>query len=260
MKITLWPLLLLALTPTLWAQTEPPPRPFVPMVADPFDSGRFAVDPTHPPKPGGTVSTRELLIPPKAMKELERSQSAFLSGDVRASAKHLERALQIYPHYLEAHNTLGSRYIKLSEYEKAAAEFQKAIDLDPRVMQPFNNLSVALFFLQRYAGAETAARRALDLDPHNSTAEYMLGCVLATEKRNPSEAMELLRQTEVEFPDARLLRAQVLVGQGAVNEAENELHEYLKVPGVEKKQKVECWLARLEQTSASTGCSQANTH
>lgn len=249
MRATVWPLLLV-LIPTLCAQTEPPPRPFVPMVA---------VDPSHLPKPGETVSARELLIPSKAMKELQRSQNAFLSGDVRSSARHLERALEIYPNYLEAHNNLGSRYIDLHEYGKAAAEFQKAIDLDPRVMQPFNNLSVALFLLQRYPDAEIAARRALDLDPHNSTAQYMLGCILATEKRNPSEAMGLLRQTEVEFPDARLLLAQILLRQGAVNEGESELHEYLKVPGVEKKQRVECWLARLEQSSATTGCTQGNT-
>lgn len=249
MRATVWPLLLV-LTPTLCAQTEPPQRPFVPMVA---------VDPSRPAKPGETVSTRELLIPPKAMKELQRAQSALLSGDVRSSAQHLERALQIYPPYLEAHNALGSRYIELREYEKAAAEFQKAIDLDAHKTQPFNNLSVALFLLQRYPDAESAARRALELDPHNSTAQYMLGCILATEKRNPSEAMELLRQTEVEFPDARLLVAQILLRQGTVGEAEKELHEYLIVPGVEKKQKVECWLARLEQTSATTGCVQANT-
>lgn len=259
MRAFVWPLLLV-LTPTLCAQTGPPPRPSIPVVADPFDSARFAVDPTPPPKPGETVSKRELLIPPNAMKELQRSQSAFLAGDVRASAKHLEKALQIYPHYLEAHNTLGSRYIGLGEYEKAVAEFQKAVDLDPRVTQPFNNLSVALFLLQRYADAEIAARRALELDPHNSTARYMLGCVLATEKRNPSEAMELLRQTEVEFPDARLLLAKVLIRQGAVDEAKNELHKYLEVPGVEKKQKVECWLARLEQSSAPSGCAQASAH
>jgi tetratricopeptide (TPR) repeat protein len=249
MRTTVWPLLLV-LTPTLGAQTEPPPRPFVPMVA---------VDPSHLPKPVETVSTRALLIPPKAMKELQRSQSAFLSGDIRSSARHLERALQIYPHYLEAHNNLGSRYIELHEYEKAAAEFRKAIDLDSRVMQPFKNLSVALFLLERYPDAEIAARRALDLDPHNSTAQYMLGCVLATEKRNPSEAMELLRQTEVALPDARLLLAQILLRQGALDEAEKELHEYLKLPGVEKKQQVGCWLARLEQASATTACAQANT-
>jgi len=250
MRANVWPLLLV-LTPTLCAQTETPPRPFAPVIA---------VDPSRLAKPGDTVSTRDLLIPPKATKELQRSQTALHSGDIRSSAQHLEKALQIYPHYLEAHNNLGSRYIELHEYEKAAAEFQKAIDLDPRIMQPFNNLSVALFLLQRYLDAEAAARRALDLDPHNSRAQYILGCVLATEKRNPSEAMELLHRTEVEFPDARLLLAQILLRQGVVNEAKNELRSYLNVPGVEKKQKVECWLARLEQTLATSACAQASTH
>jgi predicted Zn-dependent protease len=126
-------------------------------------------------------------------------------------------------------------------------------------MQPFSNLSVALFLLQRYPDAETAARRVLDRDPRNSTAQYMLGCVLATEKRNPSEAMELLQRTEIEFPDARLLLAQILVRQGVPDEAKNELHSYLKVSDVEKKQKVECWLARLEQTLVTTGCTQSNS-
>jgi len=232
--------LLLVLTSTLCAQTEPPPHPFIP------------IDQSRPARPGETISTRELLIPPKALKELQRSQTSLLSGDVRSSAQHLERALQIYPHYLEAHNNLGSRYIELHEYEKAAGEFQKAIDIDPRVAQPFNNLSVAFFLLQRYPEAEAATRRALDLDPRNSTARYMLGCILATEKRNPLEAMEMLRQTEREFPDSRLLLAQILLRRGAVEEAENELRGYLNVPGVEKKQNVERWLARLTQTSATT--------
>jgi tetratricopeptide (TPR) repeat protein len=249
MKVIVWPLLLVWCS-TLCAQTEPPPHPFVPLVA---------VDPSRVPKTGETVSMRELSIPPKALKELQRSQTAFSSGDIRSSAFHLEKALKIYPRSLEAHNNLGSRYTELHEYEKAAVEFQKAIEIDPRVMQPFNNLSVVLFLLQRYPEAETAARRALDLDPQNSTSRYMLGAVLATEKRNPREATEMLRQTEREFPDARLLLTQILLRQGAVKEAANELREYLKVPGVEKKQAVECWLARLEQTPPATDCAQANT-
>jgi tetratricopeptide (TPR) repeat protein len=200
----------------------------------------------------------ELRIPPKAVKEIQRSQSALRSGDVRSSALYLERALQIYPQSLEVHNNLGSRYIELHEYEKGAVEFQKAIDIDPRVMQPFNNLSVAFFLLQRYPEAEAAARRALDLDPHNPTSRYMLGCVLATEKRNPLEAMEMLRLTKHEFPDARLLLAQILLSRGAVEAAKSELRGYLTVPGAEKKQNVERWLARIKQISASTNSATQN--
>jgi tetratricopeptide (TPR) repeat protein len=211
------------------------------------------------PRLGETISLGELRIPPKAIKEIQRSQTALRSGDVRSSAAHLERALQIYPHSLEVHNNLGSRYIELHEYEKAAAEFHKAIDIDPRIMQPFNNLSVAFFLLQRYPDAENAARRALDLDPHNPTSRYMLGCILAMEKRNSLEAIEMLRQTKREFPDSGLLLTEILLRRGAISEAENELRDYLAVPGAEKKQNVERWLARLTETSASTNSATQHT-
>lgn len=230
--------LFLILTSPVSAQTERTSNSLVP------------ADPSHLPRSEATISIRDLRVPPKAVKELRRSQNAMRSGDVRSSARHLEKALEIYPQSLEAHNNLGSRYIELQEYEKAAAEFQKAIDIDPRVPQPFNNLSVALFLQQHYSDAEAAARRALELDPHNPTVRYMLGAIFATEKRNLDEAMELLRQTEREFPDARLLLAQILERHGAVEEAEQELRDYLAVPGVEKRQNVERWLKRLSDGSA----------
>ena len=239
--------LLLMLTSRVCAQTEQTPNSLVPN------------NQPHMPRLGETVSIQDLRIPPKAVKELQRSQTAMLSGEIRSSAQHLEKALQIYPHYLEAHNNLGARYIDLHEYEKAAAEFQKAIDIDPRLAPPFNNLSVTFFLLGRYQDAEATARRALDLDPRNSTTRYLLGATLATEKRSSGEAMELLRQTEREFPDARLLMAQILVRRGAVEEAEKELRDYLALPGAEKKQNVERWLARLTQKSASNAPAQPAT-
>jgi tetratricopeptide (TPR) repeat protein len=180
-------------------------------------------------------------------------------GDVRSSARHLEKALQIYPDCLEARNNLGARYIELEEYWEAPAEFQKAIAIDPRVMQPFSNLSVAFFLQQRYADAEAAARSALNVDRQHSTARYMLGAILATEKCNPDETMQLLRQTELEFPDARLLLAQIMLRRGAVEEAEQELHDYLALPDAPKRQRVERWLARLTQTSATKAPTQPNT-
>lgn len=239
-------ILLLILASRVCAQTEQTPSSLLP------------ANPSRVQKLGETVSIRELRIPPKAAKELQRSQSALKSGDTRSSAQHLEKALQIYPGYLEGHNSLGSRYIDLGEYAKAAAEFEKAIDIDPHVMQPFNNLSVAYYLQQRYSDAEAAARRAIDLDPRSSMPRYMLGCILAAERRNPAEAMEMLRQTMNEFPDARLVLADILVRRGALKEAEEELRGYLDLPGAEKKQNVERWLARLAQALTSGRVAQSN--
>jgi tetratricopeptide (TPR) repeat protein len=239
--------LLLVLTSSVCAQTEPPAPSFVP------------VDPSRLAKTGDSISASELLIPQKALKEIQRSQSALQSGDTRSSARHLEKAVQIYPNYLQGHNSLGSRYIELGEYGKAAAEFQKAIDIDSRAMPPVNNLSVALFLLQRYAEAEAAARQAHRLDPHDLTARYMLGAILTTENRNPEEAMEMLRQTRSEFPDARLLLAKILVRRGSVEEAKKELRDYLLLPDAGKRQNVERWLARLAQESAENSTTYPKT-
>ena len=61
--------------------------------------------------------------------------------------------------------------------------------------------------------------------------------------------MELFRETKEEFPVARLLLAEILLRRGAKDAAEIELRDYLTVPGIENKRKVECWLARLTETS-----------
>src|SRR5207248_4645586 len=65
------------------------------------------------------VSVGELLVPAKAAKEVQRSEKAFQSGNVRESAQHLEKAVEIYPDYVYAHNLLGTRYMSLGDYKHA---------------------------------------------------------------------------------------------------------------------------------------------
>jgi thioredoxin-like negative regulator of GroEL len=84
----------------------------------------------------------------------------------------------------------------------------------------------------------------------------MLGAILTTENRNPEEAMEMLRQTRSEFPDARLLLAKILVRRGSVEEAKKELRDYLLLPDAGKRQNVKRWLALLAQESAENSTTQ----
>src|SRR5947209_4655046 len=57
--------------------------------------GSTPVDPTNKLQPhtSALVSASQLNIPPKAVKEFERFQKAFQSGDVHSSAAHLQKAL-----------------------------------------------------------------------------------------------------------------------------------------------------------------------
>lgn len=200
----------------------------------------------------GTVSTKELLhpIPSKARREFLRSDQAFRAGDIRKSMAHLEKAIDIHPDYMEAHNNLGSRYVALDQYDKALTEFQKTVELDPNSQKGYLNLSLALSALKRYGEAEAAARRAVELDPNSIPAHYALGRALAGEKQDTPEALENLRMATGQFPNARLFVAWVLARQGALDEAASELREYLKSPGAERRQFAEEWLARLSRPAA----------
>lgn len=205
-----------------------------------------AQDGIRPPE--GVVSVGKMLhpIPDKAEKEFRRSQKALSAGQAEESLKHLERAVQISPNYVEAHNNLGARYLMLGQQEEAIKEFQKTIALDPALAKAHSNLSVALMMRHRYPEAEAAARRALELEPGSAPPSYVLGQALTLQQKNIPEALENLRKSARQYPKAHLVIAQLLVRQGAMEEAANELREYLRSGNPEQKQQVESWLTRLE--------------
>lgn len=197
-------------------------------------------------RPGNPVPVSQLRIPSKAIREYERSHKAFRSGDVHASAEHLQKALQIYPDFLQAHNELGLRFIQLRDYQKALAEHELALSLDARNAHTHQDLSFALLALNRAGEAETEARLALELDSQAVIAQYLLGRALVAQQRVTQEAVEMLRQSENAFPDASLVLAQIHFRAGETEQLIADLRQYLRAPSdADNKQKAECWLAEL---------------
>src|ERR1700693_220202 len=267
MKKTILVLLAFFVAPNLHAQgarraTQPPaPATDGPGILDPGDP--FAVIRMHtgsngatPATPAGnSVAVSQLRIPSKAVKEFERSQKAFHSGDVPTSVEHLQKALQIYPDFIQAHNALGLRFIQLGEYQKALAEHQAALSLDPRRVETHQDLSFALLALNRSKEAEAEAGPALDVDSRLVGSRYLLGRALIAQGRITSEGMEMLRQSEDAFADASLVLAQIHFQLGYTDQVIMELRHYLRAPSdPDNKRKAECWGAQLSQQPPPSGC------
>jgi len=215
------------------------------------------LDPRTPVN-GSSVPVSQLRIPSKAVKEVERSQKAFEAGDIRGSADHLEKAVQIYPDFLQARSILGTRYVRLGEFDKALAEYQAALAIDPHAPQIYLNLCVALYFLGSYSEAELAARHSLEFQPQHLASRYMLGRALIAQGHATPEAMEMLRQSEDKFPNASLILAIVLFDQGHVDQTVTELRQYLKAsPDQDNKQKAQCWLQQLSHEPLAASCTGA---
>jgi len=229
-------------------------------VADPFaalhwHAGSNAAAPAPATPAGNSVPVSQLRIPSKAVKEFERSQKAFHSGDVPISVEHLQKALQIYPDFIQAHNALGPRFLQLGEYQKALAEHQAALSLDPRRVETHQDLSFALLALNRSKEAEAEARQALDIDSRLVGSRYLLGRALIAQGRITSEGMEMLRQSEDAFPDASLVLAQIHFQLGHTEQVITELRHYLRAPSdPDNKRKAECWVAQLSQQPSPSGC------
>ena len=225
---------------------------------DPFAPIRSRLESNPAPSPShaaNPVPVSQIRIPSKALKEFERSQKAFHSGDVPTSVEHLQKALQIYPDFIQAHNSLGLRFIRLGEYQRALTEQETALALDPRSAQTHRDLSFTLVLLNRNQEAEAEARQALDLDSQSAAARYVLGRALVAQGRATVEAIEMLRQSENVFPNASLVLAQIHFAAGQTDQVIAELRHYLRAPiDRENKQKAECWVAQLSQQPSPSGC------
>ena len=212
---------------------------------------QFRTDPPGAEAPVTTVGVRDLAVPPKALKEFERSMKAFQSGNVGAAAGHLEKAIKIAPDFTQAHNNLGAMYINLQDYKRAMIELQRAIDLDPKLESPYHNLAMLMIFLGRLPEAEAAARHALELDSESGLSSYWLGRILVMERKSTPEAEQLLSQATQQIPEARLWHAQSLQNRGDFGDAMNELQAYLQVCAADKRVKIESWLAQLAKVAAN---------
>jgi len=198
----------------------------------------------------GVISVEKLLhpVPSKATKEFDLASEASRTGNVSKSVQHLERAIRIYPEYMEAHNNLGVRFMNLDQFDKALPEFQKAVALDPASDKPHLNQGLALLGLGRYPEAEASVRRALQLTPRSVSAQYALGQILFAEEKT-AEALENLRHAADQFPLARLLVAKILLQRGATPEAIAEFRRYLDTGHPDKRAQVKSWLEQLTRSA-----------
>ena len=197
----------------------------------------------------GTVSLSQLKrkIPPKALKEFRKAEASHAAGNDQQSIEHLDRALELYPDFAEAHSNLGIRYLRLRQYPQAVEHLRKAVELAPACGPAFTNLSAALFELREYPDAEQAARQALRLNGADDKARMLLGLSLASGGGKDEEALRQLKAVATEFPRVRLAIADLLVQQGHPRKAAVELKEYLTAGKVDNRGEVETWINRLEQ-------------
>ncbi len=122
-------------------------------------------------------------------------------GDAVASCR---KALEFYPVYPEALNTLGAALMELGELEEAETTLKRAIEFKPDLAEAHANLGNALRRNGREDRAAKAFQRALRHNHELTGARLALGAVLRSLGRLEEAASAYREALEQSPNDARL--------------------------------------------------------
>lgn len=116
-------------------------------------------------QPSEGVSKLDLKAPGSARKEYEKGVLLLLHRDLNGAIAHLSKAVEIYPSFVAAYNSLGRAYMELGNIEKARDQFAEATVLDDHLPNSFSSLCHAELALKHYPAAQQAIKKATSLSP-----------------------------------------------------------------------------------------------
>ncbi len=192
-------------------------------------------------QPSEGVSKLDLKAPGSARKEYEKGVLLLLHRDFNGAVARLSKAVQIYPSFVAAYNSLGRAYMELDSIEKARDQFAQATVLDDHLPNSFSNLCHAELALKHYPAAQQAIKKATSLSPLD--LDLLPTLVYAdVMNRDFKDAIETAHKVHQGKHDGAAMvhffAAAAWREQGNLNEMENELKTFVseapKSPSAEK--------------------------
>jgi len=169
-----------------------------------------------------TISAAELeqKVPAAASKEFDRATKAWKDGRPDEAVAHLQRALEIYPDYLKAHNDLGTYFLSQGKLGDAATELRAAVRIDPKAFNPRLNLGIVLVQQRDFKGGAENLDSALSLDATSPSAHLYAG--LANLGLKNFERAEKELSSAYELGGSQYALAQLQLGRIYMSRGENE--------------------------------------
>ena len=173
-------------------------------------------------------------VPKGALDLYQKGTAAAQKGDAKAAVGFLTQSVAAAPTFALALSELGTQYVKLAQWDKAAETFQTLVKLKPNDAAAHLDLGIALYNIggEKLALAETEFREAVKLNNPGPSAHYYLGMTLVKTRRYPEAQTEL--ELAVKNGGDNIAMAHRYLGglyQAAHKnkEAADELEKYLKL-------------------------------
>ncbi len=196
-----------------------------------------------------TVSLGELTVPPKAEREYEKAQKRLNRRDVEGAIRHLEKAVEIAPHYTAAWNNLGTIAYQSGRYEDAEKYFRSALEHEPGAYSPVVNLGGTLLSLNRFEEALEYNEYAVKMRPDEALPNSQLGMNHHYLGDDDNALEYLTKAKEIDpnhFSHPQLLLAKIYIRRGDSPAAAAELNDFLdRHPNSQNADTARRWLQLL---------------
>jgi len=158
-----------------------------------------------PQHPEGPVSVDELRHPPakKAMQAATAGQKFAQAGQFDRAALQFQKAIDISAEFAFAYSGLAASHLRTGNFREAASEASRAMELSQPNPVDLGNLALAQFRLGQIAESTATARQRLAIAPDNPKVHWLLGLLLARDKRTLAEVAPRLERAAQELPEAR---------------------------------------------------------
>ncbi len=204
-----------------------------------------------------TVSVLELSVSDKARAAFVKGNARAGKHDIEGAVKHLKKAVEISPQFVEAWNQLGTIAYQGAEYAQAEEYFREALLLQSDAFGPVVNMGAALLALGRYDEALGYNRYAETLRPDDALANSQLGrnhFLLGSNK----EAIKYLRKAKGidpgHFSLPQVTLAEIYSREGKVEAAIRELEDYVaRHPDSQRAEATRQTLTRLKAELKQSG-------
>jgi Tfp pilus assembly protein PilF len=158
------------------------------------DSGMFEVDNRHGTQfqtvtvrrtdeaaqaksSGATVAVQDMNIPKPALKQFNKASDLITREDWKKALDLLNRAIGLYPQYVQAYNNLGVVYARLGDRTSERTALQKALSINDHFAPAWVNLGRMAIVDRDFPTAENLLSKATALDPANSETLLILANV-----------------------------------------------------------------------------------
>jgi tetratricopeptide (TPR) repeat protein len=191
------------------------------------------------------ASTIDVNVPVEAQREFDRAQALLDTAKkekVQEGIGHLEKAVQLYPKFLQAQLKIGTAYMDLAEWDKGEAALKKALEIEPTAANALFALGEVYLHQKKDEEAEKVLLQGLALETRSYQGHLTLARVYwdvglkfkeETQWRPWMEkAYNQVNESLKLNPDlaqAHLVKGNLYLKVGRAKDAAHEFEEYLRL-------------------------------